>query len=124
MDLIMVISVPPPMSVPSTAQLKIRVIKTTLDFLLASLGPRDRLSLVTYEVGQGGKVRKTPFLCVGKTQSRKRLSSFIDIIGSRIEEDEFLVRGTKEEHTDVVNAVNHGQCIFSRNFFFHLSSSE
>ena len=108
MDLIMVISVPPPMSVPSTAQLKIRVIKTTLDFLLASLGPRDRLSLVTYEVGQGGKVRKTPFLCVGKTQSRKRLAKFIDIIGSRSEDDEFLVRGIKEGHTDVVNAVNHG----------------
>lgn len=108
MDLIMVISVPPPMAVPSTAQLKIRVIKATLDFVMASFGPRDRLSLVTYEVGQGGRVRKTPFLCVGKAQSRRRLARFIDIIGIRTEEDEFLVRGTKEEHTDVVNAVNHG----------------
>ena len=108
MDMIMVISVPSPMAVPSTAQLKLRVIKATLDFVIASLGPRDRLSLVTYEVGQGGKVRKTPFLCVGKSHSRRRLAKFIDIIGSRVEEDEFLVRGIKEEHTDVVNAVNHG----------------
>ncbi|KAK2462704.1 hypothetical protein APHAL10511_005222 [Amanita phalloides] len=107
LDLIMVISVPPPASVPSTAQLKIRVIKATLDFILASLGPRDRLSLVTYEVGHGGKVKKTPFLSVGKAQSRNRLAKFIDGIGFQTD-DEFLVRGTKEEHTDVVNAVNHG----------------
>ncbi|KAF8634545.1 hypothetical protein AX17_004136 [Amanita inopinata Kibby_2008] len=110
MDLIMVLSVPPPMAVPSTAQLKVRVIKATLDFILASLGPRDRLSLVTYEVAQGGKVRKTPFLCVGKSHSRARLAKFIDDVGARLDDnqDEFLVRGSKEEHTDVVNAVNHG----------------
>ncbi|KAF8635030.1 hypothetical protein AX15_000568 [Amanita polypyramis BW_CC] len=108
MDLIMVVSVPSPNAVPSTAQLKIRVIKATLEFALASLGPRDRLSLVTYEVGQGGRVRKTPFLCAGKAHSRKRLTEFIDGIGSRADDDEFLARGIKEEHTDVVNAVNHG----------------
>lgn len=108
MDLIMIVSVPPPNAVPSTAQLKLRVIKASLDFTLASLAPRDRLSLVTYEVGQGGRVRKTPFLCVGKAQSRMRLARFIDGIGSRTEDDEFVVRGAKEEQTDVVNAVNHG----------------
>lgn len=110
MDLILVISLPPPSALPSTAQLKIRVIKATLDFLLASLGPKDRLSLVTFEVGPAGRVRKCPYLSIGKTQSRQRLEKFIDEVGVRLEEsqDEFLVRGSKDEKTDVVTAVNHG----------------
>ncbi|KAF6761725.1 von Willebrand RING finger domain-containing protein [Ephemerocybe angulata] len=110
MDLILVISLPPPTAVPSTAQLKIRVIKATLDFTVASLGKKDRLSLVTFEVGPGGRVRKTPFLSAGKEASRRRLEKFVDEIGLRLEEsqDEFLVRGSKEEKTDVVTAVNHG----------------
>ncbi|KAG2011876.1 von Willebrand RING finger domain-containing protein [Coprinopsis cinerea AmutBmut pab1-1] len=110
MDLILVVSLPPPGSVPSTAQLKIRVIKTTLDFTVASMGPKDRISLVTFEVGPGGKVRKTPFLSVGRPQSKARLEKFIDETGSRLDEsqDEFLVRGSRDEKTDVVTAVNHG----------------
>lgn len=114
MDLILVLSLPPPNSLPSTAQLKIRVIKATLDFLVASLGPKDRLSLVTFEVGMGGKVRKTPFLLLGKPQSRARLEKFIDETGTRIEEnrDEFLVGSSKDEKTDVVTAVNNGGIFF------------
>ncbi|KAJ7043603.1 Pleckstrin homology domain-containing protein [Mycena alexandri] len=110
LDLILVVSLPPPGAAPSTAALKVRVIKATLDFTLASLASKDRLSLVTFEVGQGGRVRRTPFLYVGKAQSRARLEKFIDEIGVRVEEgmDEFLVRGSKEEKTDVVTAVNHG----------------
>ncbi|EIM86591.1 uncharacterized protein STEHIDRAFT_79088 [Stereum hirsutum FP-91666 SS1] len=115
LDLILVISIPPPHALPSTAVLKIRVIKASLDFIIASLSIRDRLSLVTFEVGMGGKVRKTPFLSLGRTQSRARLAKFVDEIGVRKEdvqggefEDEFLVRGSKEEKTDVVTAVNHG----------------
>jgi hypothetical protein len=114
LDLILVVSVPPPSAVPSTAALKVRVIKASLDFLLASLGTKDRLSLVTFEVGVEGRVRKTPFLCVGRTQSRARLAKFIDGIGVRNEgapliEDEFVVKGAKDEKTDVVTAVNHGK---------------
>ncbi len=116
MDLILVISLPPPSSAPSTAALKNRVIKTTLDFVIASLGPKDRLSFATFEVGVGGRVRKTPFLSVGKPQSRGRLVKFINDIGSGNDpheghglEDEFLVRGAKDEKTDVVTAVNHGE---------------
>ncbi|EPQ56625.1 hypothetical protein GLOTRDRAFT_75412 [Gloeophyllum trabeum ATCC 11539] len=113
LDLILVISLPSPNSVPSTAQLKIRVIKNTLDFVIGSLGAKDRLGLVTFEVGMGGRVRKTPFLCVGRAQSRARLTKFVDEIGMRRQEeaeyeDEFLVRGNKDEKTDVVTAVNHG----------------
>ncbi|KAJ2930829.1 hypothetical protein H1R20_g6248, partial [Candolleomyces eurysporus] len=82
----------------------------TLDFLVASLGKKDRLSVVTFEVGPGGRVRKTPFLNVGRDISRRRLEKFIDETGLRLDEnqDEFLVRGSKEEKTDVVTAVNHG----------------
>ncbi|EKM50191.1 uncharacterized protein PHACADRAFT_264784, partial [Phanerochaete carnosa HHB-10118-sp] len=109
-DLILVISIPPPNATPSTAALKLRVIRTSLDFILASMSSRDRLSLVTFEVGVGGKVRKTPFLCVGKTQSRARLNKFVGEIGRREEgaEDEFLIRANQEDKTDVVTAVNHG----------------
>jgi hypothetical protein len=63
-------------------------------------------------------VRRTPFLYVGKAQSRARLEKFIDEVGLRIEEsqDEFLIRGSKDEKTDVVTAVNHGGFFFL--FFF------
>ncbi|KAF7308563.1 hypothetical protein HMN09_00705400 [Mycena chlorophos] len=110
LDLILVISLPSPGAAPSTAALKVRVIKATLDFIVASLSNKDRLSLVTFEVGQAGRVRRTPFLYLGKAQSRRRLEKFIDETGSRLEDsmDEFLVRGSKEEKTDVVTAVNHG----------------
>lgn len=112
LDLILIVSLPPPNSPRSTADLKIRVIKTSLDFILASLGIKDRLSLVTFEVGAGGRVRKTPYLCPGRTHSRNRLQRFIDEIGrpdsNQSMEDEFLVRASKDEKTDVVTAVNHG----------------
>jgi len=110
MDLVLVISVPPPNSAPSTAQLKIRVIRAMLGFLVASLGPKDRLSVVTFEVGMGGNLRKTPFLLVGRPHSRVRLEKFIDETGVKLDEnkDEFLVRGSKEDKTDVITAVNHG----------------
>jgi hypothetical protein len=115
LDLILVISVPPPSAVPATAALKVRVIKTTFDFVLAQLGAKDRLSLVTFEVGVGGRVRKTPFLSLGKATSRTRLQGFIDRISIPGQPhpdgmDEFLVRNAAgpEEKTDVVTAVNHG----------------
>ena len=113
LDLILVISLPPPTALPSTAQLKVRVIKATLDFLVASLGPKDRLSLVAFEVGVGGRVRKCPFLSVNKAQSRQRLEKFINELDAKLEEhqDEFLVRESNDEKTDVVTAVNHGMLL-------------
>ncbi|PCH36261.1 hypothetical protein WOLCODRAFT_20435 [Wolfiporia cocos MD-104 SS10] len=112
LDLILVVSVPAPNATPSTAALKIRVIRASLDFIIASLGPKDRLSLVTFEVGVGGRVRKTPFLSPGKPQSKTRLRKFVDELGRRDDgtpfEDEFLVRGSQDDKTDVVTAVNHG----------------
>ena len=114
LDLILVISIPPPNVAASVANLKYRVIKSSLDFVIASLSTRDRLSLVTFEVGVGGKVRKTPFLNVGKSTSRSRLSKFVDEIGAKRdpEHDEFLARGSQDEKTDVVTAVNHGRAVY------------
>ncbi|KAJ1307082.1 hypothetical protein OPQ81_001201 [Rhizoctonia solani] len=110
MDLIAVISLPPPSANPSTAQLKHRVIRNALDFLVASLGPRDRLSLVTFQVGKSGRVRKTPFLCIGRPASVSRLSGFVESMSNPPQEsaDQFAVKSTKDEVVDVVTAVNHG----------------
>jgi Pleckstrin homology domain len=122
LDLILVISLPTPHSLASTAALKLRVIKASLDFIIASLGPRDRLSFVTFEVGVGGTVRKTPFLSLGRAQSRARLDKFVNEIGFRPGEgqsfdDEFIARGSKEEKTDVVTAVNHGTAPFFGKYY-------
>ncbi|KAG8742764.1 hypothetical protein FRC10_000931 [Ceratobasidium sp. 414] len=114
-DLIAVVSLPAPNAHASTAQLKLRVIRTTLDFLVASLGPRDRLALVTFQAGKNGRVRKTPFLNLGKPGSVARMSGFIESTASRTAEenfndgsDEFWVKTGKDEVVDVVTAVNHG----------------
>ena len=54
-------------------------------------------------------MRRTPFLSLGKPQSRQRLQKFIEDIGRREDfDDEFLVRGSQEDKTDVVTAVNNG----------------
>lgn len=109
LDLICVISVPPPSAHISTASLKTRVIKTSLEFVMASMGARDRLSIVTFEVGVQGRIRKTPFLSMGRGQSRQRLTNFVDTLSDRKESDEFLVQSGRDEKTDVVTAVNHGE---------------
>ena len=72
LDLILVISISPPHVTASAANPKHRVIKTSLDFFITSLAPKDRLSLIIFELGVGGKVRKTPFLNVGKPASLRR----------------------------------------------------
>lgn len=121
-DLILVLSLPPPNASPSTAALKHRVIMSSLDFIIASLGGRDRLSVVTFEAGIGGRVRRTPFLCPGRPQGLVRLKRFVEGIGvpppitshgfdtappAAANEDEFLIRTPRDEKTDVVTAVNH-----------------
>jgi len=114
LDLILVISLPGPGNRGGSAELKLRVVRSSLDFVVANMGRRDRLSLVTFEVGAGtsGRVRKTPFLAVSRPNSRARLLRFIDSMGDDVGDggppDEFTVRGNKDEKTDVVTAVNHG----------------
>lgn len=124
MDLMIIVSIPPVNAPRSTAQLKIRVIKQTLDFIMASLTPRDRLSLVTFEVGSPGRVRRTQYMSIGKAESKAHLEKFVSETGGAFsingivvpdESDDFLVKPTvKDEKTDVVTAVNYGM-------FFNLS---
>ncbi|TFY58718.1 hypothetical protein EVG20_g8046 [Dentipellis fragilis] len=95
LDLILVLSLPSPHALASTAQLKLRVIKTSLDFVCASPEPT--------RSPEHRHLRSW----------RRRPPRFVDEIGFRGEEgmgfeDEFLVRGNKDEKTDVVTAVNHG----------------
>ena len=40
-----------------------------------------------FEVGVGGKMRKTLFLCMGKQQSQVRLVKFIEFLGDRTQGD-------------------------------------
>jgi len=70
LDLILIVSLPPPSAPRSTAALKLRVIKASLDSILISLGTKGHLGLLTFEVGPGGRGRKTPYLRVGEALSR------------------------------------------------------
>ncbi|WVR09056.1 hypothetical protein IAU60_006117 [Kwoniella sp. DSM 27419] len=111
-DLVIVISLPT--SSPATQQqlpLKVKLMRSSLSFVLALMGPKDRVSLVTCEMGTNGLVRKTPFLSPHRYESRRRLEGFIDIIGSGRTtdiKDDFEVSVGREERFDVVTAVNVG----------------
>ncbi|KAG8752275.1 hypothetical protein FRC11_008535 [Ceratobasidium sp. 423] len=55
MDPLAIISLPLSAN-PSTAQLKHRVIRNTLDFLVASFGLRDHLALVAFQAGKSNRI--------------------------------------------------------------------
>ncbi|CEH19417.1 CALCIUM-ACTIVATED CHLORIDE CHANNEL REGULATOR [Ceraceosorus bombacis] len=121
LDLIIMVSVP---SVPqqttssttsSSAQLKLRLIRSTLDFVAANMGPRDRLALVAYSVGAEGGVRRTSLLSPAKDQSKAVLEQFIESIGQPWAgegEDPFRdnaeLLGGSADRTDTITAVNVG----------------
>ncbi|KAK8844039.1 hypothetical protein IAR55_006833 [Kwoniella newhampshirensis] len=105
-DLVVVLSLPAPSS-SGQLPLKVKLMKSSLEFALALLGPRDRISLVTCEMGLNGMVRKTPFLSTARYESRKRLEMFVEALGSgRTSRDEFQVPVGQDERLDVVTAVN------------------
>ncbi|RSH95238.1 hypothetical protein EHS25_000324 [Saitozyma podzolica] len=105
LDLVVVLSLPTPAQ--SQLPLKVKLMRQSLAFVLAALGPRDRISLVACEMGSSGTVRKTPFLCSTRYDSRKRLESFVETLGTgKVEDDEFEVTVGREERQDVVTAVN------------------
>jgi len=87
--------------------LKPLIMRQTLSFVLATLGPRDRVSLVSAEMGANGVVRKTPFLNPTKYESRRRLEAFVDLLGSgRQFNDDFEVTTGPDDKMDVVTAMN------------------
>ena len=107
-DLVICLSLPSPtMAAGGNLPLKIRLMRQSLAFTLALLGPKDRISLVACEMGQAGIVRKTPFLNTTRFDSRRRLEAFVESIGSsKVGEDEFEVAVGPNERQDVVTAVN------------------
>lgn len=109
-DLMLIFSVPLPTSAPSSYQLKIRLIRSTLDFVISNVGPRSRVSIVAFSAGEGarGMLCKTPLLSVNKPQSRERLNTFIDSLGSDNVEGANAFDRT-DESVNVVTAVNLGK---------------
>ncbi len=110
-DLVVVASLPS-LQNSSAAATKLRIIQSTLEFTLALLGPYDRVSLVTFEPGQGGAIRRTGFFCAGKQEGRRKLDAFLARIDGREdvadEDDPYVVVMPSDEKIDVVAGVNVG----------------
>ena len=122
-DLLLILSLSSPSTSSSATALRTRVIRSSLAFIMSTLGPRDRLSVVTYENGPGGVIRKTPFLAVGREGRGKwRMLEMLETIGGEQQvqqedsDDEsggggrgFVVPLHRDEKADVVSAVNVGE---------------
>jgi hypothetical protein len=119
-DLMLILSVPSAAS-SSSFDLKLRLIKSTLEFIIANVGPRARISVVTYSAGEGtkGVLRKTPFLHVGKRESRARLGKVVEELGQEEgdEDGAWSMIDHKEDRVNVVTAVNLGACRFDFSLF-------
>ncbi|GEM06161.1 rRNA-processing protein EFG1 [Rhodotorula toruloides] len=103
LDLMLILSVP----APGSGNLKTDILKNSLDFLINHVGPRTRVSVVTYTVGEGsrGVLRKTPFIAVGKADGKKRLEKVVEELGCEAEDLTSMVEH-KEERVNVVTATN------------------
>jgi hypothetical protein len=104
-DIVLVLAIPQNVSAPESAPLKLRLMRQALGFVLATLGPRDRISLVSCE--QGINVRRTPLLCTTRPDSRRRLEQFVENLGTGgAQEDECEVDFAPDERPDLVTAMN------------------
>jgi hypothetical protein len=104
LDLMLILSVPPS-SGPNS--LKLGIIKSSLDFILQNVGPRTRISIVTFASGEGprGVLRKTPFIALGKAEGRKRLEAVVGELGAEQGDCSSLIEH-KEERVNLVTACN------------------
>lgn len=122
-DLVIMVSIPslalqPGIStstLSSSAALKLRLVQSTLGFVISHLGANDRIALVTYNVGVDGVVKRTSLLNAARQPSREKLEQFIDLIGKPWpgpDADPFQADvdrlGGSSEQTDTVTAVNVG----------------
>ncbi|SPO29596.1 related to CDC24 - Guanine nucleotide exchange factor (GEF or GDP-release factor) [Ustilago trichophora] len=120
-DVVLMISVPSVLpehvsgSISSSAALKLRLIRSSLDFVIHSLGPNDRISLVAFTVGIDGEVKRTGLLNPHRDASRQLLEEFVQNIGRPCDSqdlDPFSVDlsklGGSSERIDSVTAVNVG----------------
>ncbi|KAK0548396.1 hypothetical protein OC861_000553 [Tilletia horrida] len=111
-DLVVVMAVPPPPpptppgsnSPLSAASLKLKVIRATLELVISSMGPRDRLAVVTFSVGVNARVRRTALLNSHKPRSVQKFQQFVHSLDhgwDQAEEDPFL--------EDIVRNTENGQ---------------
>ncbi len=108
LDLVVVLSLPAPSS-GTSLPLKMKIVRQSLGFVLACMGPKDRISLVACEMGPRGCARRTPFLNTTRADSRRHLEAFVETLGngpSSNISDEFVVQSGSDERFDVVTAVN------------------
>lgn len=112
-DLMLVLSVPRANSHngPSSNGLKLRLIKSTLDFVIHAVGPRARISIVAYSTGDSttSALRKTPWLATGRADGMRRLEHAVaELVGDSTEkhEDALVYVDPKEEKVTVATAVN------------------
>jgi len=103
LDLMLILSVP----ASGPTSLKIGILRNSLEFLLAHVGPRTRISIVTYTAGEGsrGILRKTPFIAVGKADGKTRLEKAVSEIGAEGQESTAMI-DHQEERVNVVTACN------------------
>lgn len=112
-DLMLVLSVPRANSSngPSSNGLKLRLIKSTLDFIIHAVGPRARISIVAYSTGDSttSSLRKTPWLATGRSDGMSRLEQAVaELAGehSARHDDGLVTVDPKEEKVTVASAVN------------------
>lgn len=103
LDLMLILSVP----ASGPTSLKVGIIKSTLEFVAQAVGPRTRLSIVTFSVGDGphGVLRKTPFIAIGTPDGRARMDAIVNELGGEWDEDSAMIEH-KEGRVNVVTAVN------------------
>ncbi|GAA5826870.1 hypothetical protein JCM11251_002136 [Rhodosporidiobolus azoricus] len=103
LDLMLILSVP----TAGPTALKTGILKNALEFLISQVGPRTRVSIVTYSAGEGtrGVLRKTPFIAVGKAEGKKRLEKVVEELGCDAEDLTSMVTH-QEERVNVVTACN------------------
>lgn len=106
-DLVIAVSTQTYPTTNGSLPLKARLLRSSLQFVLACMGPKDRVALVATELGPNGTVRKTPLLNATYHDSRLRLEMFIEALGSgAAPHDEFEAKVLPEERPDVVTAIN------------------
>ena len=112
-DVILIL--PLPTSQHGSPTLKMRFLKSSLEFVINKLGNRDRICVVTFKSMLGGVIRRTPFVTTSSIQGKQKLSRFLETFGSNWEEsvygidgtpDPFNVQTKDDERTDVVTAMN------------------
>lgn len=114
LDLMLVLSVPRAahsMNGPSSNGLKLRLIKSTLDFIIHAVGPRARISIVAYTTGDSStsSLKKTPWLATGRPDGMRRLEQAVAELAG--DSSDRYVEGLtfvdpKEEKVTVATAVN------------------